>query len=81
MKEIGSVQEFSNGNFELIENVIVPEKEKKSFLIKLNLYTLLFMVIFLGVSIGIYLLIHDIILIGFGLLGPILFLFSSLNFK
>ena len=42
MKEIGSVHEFSNGNFELIENVIVPEKEKKSFLIKLNLYTLLF---------------------------------------
>jgi len=37
-------------------------------------------VIFLGVSIGIYLLIHDIILIGFGLIGPIVFLFSFFIF-
>ena len=80
MREIGSIQEYSTGTFELIENEIIPEKEKKSFLIKLNVYTLLFMVLFLGVSIGAYLLIHDVYIFGFGIMGPILFLLGFIIF-
>lgn len=80
MNEIGSIQEFSTGNFELIGNEIISEKQKKSFLVKLNIYTLLFMFVFLGVSIVAYLLIHDIHIVGFSLMGPILFLLGFLIF-
>ena len=76
MNEIGSVREFSTGTFELIGNEIVPEKQKNNFLIKLNIYTLLFLFLFLGLSVGAYLLIYEVHYTGFGLLG-LIFLFLS----
>ena len=41
MRELGNVRAFSNGNYEVIENNIIPKKGKKKFMIKLNVYTLL----------------------------------------
>lgn len=80
MREIGNVADFSNGSFELIENVLVAEKDKRKFLIKLNLYTLLFLFVFLAASISVNLLIHDGFVLKFGLMGPIIFLLSFIVF-
>lgn len=80
MNEIGSTQEFSTGTFELVEDVIVPEQDKKSFLVKLNVYTLVFMFIFLGLSLGAYFIFHNVVIIGFGLMGPLLILPSFILF-
>ncbi len=80
MREIGIIEKFSNGTFELIENVLVKEKDKNKFLVKLNIYTLLFMFVLLGISIGSYFLFHEVYIMGFGIIGPILFIFSFLLF-
>ncbi|AIO18706.1 hypothetical protein KQ51_00826 [Candidatus Izimaplasma bacterium HR1] len=45
MREIGTVRAFETGNFEVVENNIIPEKEKMKFIMKLNLYTLLMTVV------------------------------------
>lgn len=49
MREIGSIREFDNGTYKLIEDKIIPEQEKKSFIIKMNVYALLFT--FIGIII------------------------------
>lgn len=45
MRELESIRTFPNGNYKLVEDKIIPNKEKKKFMIKLNVYTLLFTVL------------------------------------
>lgn len=45
MREIGSVREFDNGLYKLIEDNIIPEKDKKAFVLKLNIYSMVFTII------------------------------------
>ncbi len=45
MREIGSIRTFDNGNYELIEDKIIPEQYKRKFIIKLNVYALIFTVV------------------------------------
>lgn len=45
MREIGSLREFENGLYELVEDKIVPEKDKKSVIVKMNVYALLFIIL------------------------------------
>lgn len=54
MREIGSIREFSNGRYELIEDHIIPEKDKRSFMIKLNVYTILATVIGAAIIVLLY---------------------------
>ena len=42
MREVGSVRTFETGTFEVVENNIIKNKDKNRFIIKLNLYALLF---------------------------------------
>ena len=48
MREIGSIREFDDGIYEVVEDNIIPEKKKKSFILLLNLEVILFIIV-LGV--------------------------------
>ena len=47
---IGEERQFSNGEYRLIENNIIPKKDKSKFIVKLNVYAILLMVIGLVIN-------------------------------
>ena len=73
------MEQFSNGEYKLVEDVIVKEKDKKSLIIKLNVYAL----IIVGIGVVLTLVLFSIIGITkftFNPLGTGLFLVSFLVF-
>lgn len=53
MREIGTVHEYETGRFEIVENNIIPEHKKTSFVIKLNIWAFVFMAIGVFITLNI----------------------------
>lgn len=45
MREVGNIRQFDNGSYQLVEDNIIPEKDKQKFIVKLNIYALGFSIL------------------------------------